>query len=189
MKNNPRKLLTAAEEETLLHTLQDRFEKFRHRHPEFSWEAILGRLEGQAEKKWSLFEMERTGGEPDVVGRDASTGEYLFCDCAPESPAGRRSVCYDQDALDARKEHKPAHSALGMAAEMGIELLTEEQYRVLQRLGPFDTKTSSWVRTSAGIRNLGGALFGDYRYGQVFIYHNGASSYYAARGFRGQLRV
>jgi hypothetical protein len=170
-------------------TLQTRFEKHMSRHKGVAWADVQARLEGDPGKLASLQEMERTGGEPDVVGRDKATGQYLFYDCAAESPAGRRSVCYDREALDSRKEHKPANSAMDMAGEMGIELLTEEEYRALQKLGEFDLKTSSWIATPESIRKLGGALFCDRRYDQVFVYHNGASSYYAARGFRGSLRV
>lgn len=179
----------ATEGEALLGTLRTRFEKNPHRHGKIEWADVVAKLEAQPAKLSSVAEMERTGGEPDVIGRDEKTGEILIVDCSAESPSGRRSVCYDPEALEARKEHKPAHSAVGMAAEMGIELLTEEQYRALQKLGKFDTKTSSWLKTPADIRKLGGAIFGDYRYGTVFIYHNGVQSYYAARGFRGLLRV
>lgn len=160
-----------------------------NRHKGLEWAKVQARLEARGEKLWSLNEMERTGGEPDVVGQDKKTGEYIFYDCSSESPKGRRSVCYDREALEARKEHKPANSAMDMAAAMGIELLTEEQYRGLQKLGEFDTKTSSWVTTPSEIRKLDGALFCDRRYDTVFLYHNGAESYYAARGFRGSLRV
>lgn len=170
-------------------TLQTRFEKNKGRHPGLTWAEVLARLEANPGKLRSLEEMEQSGGEPDVVGHDEKTGEYLFFDCSAESPKGRRSVCYDRAALDARKEHKPATSALDLAAAMGVELLTEEQYRYLQTLGEFDTKTSSWIQTPARIRKLGGALFCDRRYDTVFLYHNGAESYYAARGFRGVLRV
>lgn len=170
-------------------TLKSRFEKKKDRHKGIAWTDVQARLEAHPGKLWSLHEMERTGGEPDVVGRDGKTGELLFYDCSAESPAGRRSVCYDREALDSRKEHKPASSAMEMAGEMGIELLTEDEYRALQRLGEFDTKTSSWIATPSDIRKLGGALFCDRRYDHVFVYHNGASSYYAARGFRGSLRV
>ncbi|MBC3540316.1 DUF4256 domain-containing protein [Rufibacter sediminis] len=183
------KQLTPEQRNQLLHLIENRFKQNMARHKGLEWKNVLAKLEAAPEKLWSLFEMERTGGEPDVVALDKTTGEYLFIDCAPESPKGRRSVCYDRDALDARKEHKPAHSAVEMAAEMGIELLTEAQYRELQQLGEFDAKTSSWVQTPAAIRELGGALFADFRYGTVFVYHNGASSYYAARGFRGSLKV
>lgn len=173
----------------LLETLQARFEKNSHRHKGISWAHVQARLESNPKKLWSLHEMELTGGEPDVVGYDKNSGECIFYDCAPESPKGRRSICYDHEALEARKEHKPENSAMQMAADMDIEVLTEAQYRELQQLGNFDTKTSSWLKTPQAIRKLGGAIFGDYRYGQVFIYHNGAESYYAARGFRGVLRV
>jgi len=183
------KKLSPAQREDLLKTLKERFEKNPKRHPGLEWAKIEARLEANADKLWSLSEMERTGGEPDVVGQDVKTGEYLFYDCSAESPAGRRSVCYDREALDSRKEHRPENNAIEMAAAMGIELLTEDEYRALQTLGNFDTKTSSWVQAPADIRKLGGALFGDSRYGHVFIYHNGAQSYYAARGFRGALRV
>src|SRR5437879_10432889 len=175
--------------EKILRALKFRCEKNRNRHKGFEWVKVQARLEASAEKLWSLNEMERTGGEPDVVGHDKKTGEYIFYDCSAESPKGRRSVCYDREALESRKENKPEDSAIDMAAAMGIELLTEEQYRELQNLGNFDTKTSSWVKTSADIRKLGGALFCDRRYNTVFLYHNGAESYYAARGFRGSLRV
>jgi len=173
----------------LLKVLKARFEKNMGRHKGIEWDKVQARLEANPKKMKSLHEMERTGGEPDVVGHDKKTGEYIFYDCSAESPKDRRSICYDRKALDARKEHKPADSAMDMAAAMGIELLTEEQYRELQQLGAFDTKTSSWIITPSEIRKLGGALFGDRRYDHVFIYHNGADSYYAARGFRGSLRV
>ncbi len=173
----------------LLRTLKARFEKNMIRHQGLEWTQVQARLEASAEKLRSLSEMERTGGEPDVVGRDDETGGYVFCDCAAESPNGRRSLCYDREALESRKENKPKGSALDAAAAMGIELLTEEQYRELQTLGNFDTKTSSWVRTPPNIRRLGGALFCDRRYDTVFVYHNGAESYYAARAFRGRLKV
>ncbi|MBL7736640.1 MAG: DUF4256 domain-containing protein, partial [Chitinophagaceae bacterium] len=175
--------------ETLLRALKNRFEKNMNRHKGIVWEKVEERLEKNAEKLWSLHEMETTGGEPDIVGYDKKTGEYIFYDCAQESPKGRRSICYDHEALASRKEHKPKNSAVGMAADAGIELLSEEQYRELQQLGQFDLKTSSWVRTSPDIRTLGGAIFCDRRYNTVFVYHNGAESYYAARGFRGSLRV
>jgi hypothetical protein len=181
--------LSPEQQEVLLRTLQTRFEKNKQRHPELDWAEVQARLEAQPENLWSLQEMERTGGEPDVVGQDPATGEYLFYDCAAESPKGRRSLCYDREAQESRKDHPPAGNALDLAAAMGIELLTEEQYRALQKLGEFDLKTSSWVQTPAEIRDLGGALYCDRRYGRVFVYHNGASSYYAARGFRGALRV
>jgi len=173
----------------LLRALKARFEKNMNRHKGLEWAEVQAKLEASAEKLWSLNEMERTGGEPDVVGGDNQTGEYIFYDCSAESPKGRRSVCYDREARQSRKEHKPEDSAVDMATAMGIELLTEEQYRELQKLGDFDTKTSSWVKTPAGIRKLGGALFCDRRYDTVFVYHNGAESYYAARAFRGSLRV
>ena len=183
------KELTPAQREALLLALKERFEKNMNRHKGLEWAKIQAKLEAHPEKLWSLSEMERTGGEPDVVGYDANTGEYIFYDCAAESPKGRRSTCYDREALEARKEHKPENNVQDMAAAMGITLLTEAQYRELQALGTFDTKTSSWIQTPAAIRKLGGALFADYRYDHVFVYHNGASSYYAARGFRGSLRV
>ena len=173
----------------LLNTLKARFEKNINRHKGLEWAKIQGKLEAKTEKLWSLNEMERTGGEPDVVGHDKETGEYIFYDCSPESPKGRRSVCYDREALESRKEHKPENNAIDMTASIGIELLTEEQYRELQKLGNFDLKTSSWVKTPADVRKLGGALFCDRRYNTVFVYHNGAESYYAARGFRGLLRI
>ena len=181
--------LSKKQREDLLKTLQARFEKNMNRHKGLDWPEVQARLEASAEKLWSLHEMERTGGEPDVVGQEKKTGEFVFYDCAAESPKDRRSLCYDREALDARKENKPKGSALDMAAAMGVELLTEDQYRELQKLGKFDTKTSSWVQTPAAIRKLGGALFCDRRYDTVFLYHNGAESYYAARGFRGSLRV
>lgn len=181
--------LTADQRENLLKVLKTRFEKNINRHQGLEWAEVQAKLAAQPEKLGSLGEMERTGGEPDVVGRDHETGEYLFCDCSAESPKGRRSLCYDREALDARKEHKPSGSAVEVAATMGVELLTEEQYRDLQKLGPVDTKTSSWLKTPADIRALGGALYADYRYGHVFVYHNGAPSYYGARGFRGSLKV
>jgi hypothetical protein len=173
----------------LLSILKTRFEKNRSRHKGLEWAEVQAKLEANTEKLWSLNEMETTGGEPDVVGYDTNTGEYIFYDCSAESPKGRRSVCYDSEALASRKEHKPKNSAIEMATAMGIELLTEAQYRELQELGEFDTKTSSWVQTPAAIRKLGGALFCDRRYGHVFVYHNGAESYYGARAFRGSLRV
>ena len=173
----------------LLNTLKSRFEKHPQRHLNIDWSDVEARLNKQPQKLAILQAMEDTGGEPDVIGRDQSTGEFLFVDCSPESPKGRRSVCYDPEALASRKEHKPKHSAIGMAAEMGIDLLTEEQYYHLQTLDTFDAKTSSWIQTPEKIRNLGGALFCDYRFDTVFTYHNGAESYYAARGFRGMLRV
>ena len=175
--------------EALLSALKVRFEKNMNRHQGLEWTKVQAKLKASPEKLWSLNEMERTGGEPDVVGYDKKTGEYIFYDCSVESPKGRRSVCYDREALESRKKHKPKDNAIDMATAMGIELLTEEQYRGLQKLGDFDTKTSSWVKTPADIRKLGGALFADRRYNYVFVYHNGAPSYYAARGFRGSLRV
>ena len=184
-----RKTLSSQQREELLRALKARFEKNMNRHKGLEWAAVAARLEATAEKLWSLYEMERTGGEPDVVGHDKKTSEYVFYDCSADSPKGRRSVCYDREALEARKEHKPKDSALAMAAEMGIEMLTEAEYRHLQTLGTFDTKTSSWVKTPPDIRKLGGAIFCDRRYGHVFTYHNGADSYYAARGFRGSLKV
>jgi hypothetical protein len=175
--------------ETLLGALKARFEKNMNRHKGLEWAEVQARLGANPEKLWSLNEMERTGGEPDVVDYDKKTGEYIFYDCSAESPEGRRNVCYDREALESRKEHKPENSAVDMADAMGIELLTEEEYRVLQKLGNFDSKTSSWVKTPSEIRRLGGALFCDRRYGHVFVYHNGAPSYYGVRGFRGSLRV
>jgi hypothetical protein len=183
------KKLSPERREELLLALQHRFEKNMKRHKGLNWADVEKKLVSNAERLWSLNEMETTGGEPDVVGHDKKTGEYLFYDCSAESPKGRRSICYDHEALEARKEHKPANSAIQMAADMGIEILTEEQYRELQELGEFDLKTSSWVKTPAEIRKRGGALFCDRRYDHVFTYHNGAESYYAARGFRGSLRV
>ena len=187
--NGSKKELSPEERQQLLGTLKARFEKNMNRHNGLEWAAVQATLEVNPGKLWSLSEMERTGGEPDVAGYDEQTDEYIFYDCSAESPRGRRSICYDPEALAARKENKPADSAVGMAADMGIELLTEEQYRELQKLGRFDTKTSSWLKTPSEIRKLGGAIFGDFRYGTVFVYHNGADSYYAARGFRGALRV
>jgi len=181
--------MNAKQREELLSALKARFEKNMNRHKGLEWANVQAKLEANGEKLWSLNEMERTGGEPDVVGHDKKTGEYIFYDCSAESPKGRRSVCYDREAHEARKEHKPENNAIDMAAAMGIDLLTEEQYRELQQLGNFDLKTSSWVKTPADIRKLGGALFCDRRYDTVFVYHNGAESYYAARGFRGSLRV
>jgi len=181
--------MNAEQREELLGTLKTRFEKNMSRHKGLEWAKVQARLEAHAEKLRSLDEMEKTGGEPDVVGHDKATGEYVFCDCSAESPAGRRSVCYDREGLASRKEHKPDNNAVDMAAAMGIEMLTEAQYRDLQRLGNFDTKTSSWLKTPSGIRERGGAIFGDFRYGHVFVYHNGAQSYYGARAFRGALRV
>jgi hypothetical protein len=181
--------LSPEQREELLRVLKARFEKHRNRHKGLEWAQVQAKLEANADKLWSLNEMERTGGEPDVVGHDKKTGEYIFYDCSAESPKGRRSFCYDREALESRKEHKPADNAIDMATAIGMELLTEEQYRELQKLGAFDTKTSSWVKTPSDIRKLGGALFCDRRYDTVFVYHNGAESYYAARGFRGSLRV
>jgi hypothetical protein len=187
--NSHNKELSPQQRSALLSTLKDRFEKNRNRHTGLQWGNLQAKLEADPEKLWSLHQMESTGGEPDVVGYDKQTNEYIFYDCSPESPKGRRSVCYDREALESRKEHKPKNSAIDLATAMGIELLSEEQYRELQQLGDFDTKTSSWVQTPAPVRALGGALFGDYRYGNVFVYHNGAESYYGVRGFRGSLRV
>jgi hypothetical protein len=184
-----KKKLTAEEREELLLALEVRFEKNMKRHKGLEWSKVAAKLSSDSDKLWSLNEMEKTDGEPDVVGLDKKTGEYIFYDCSPETPKGRRSVCYDPEALKSRKEHKPKHSAVGMAADMGVELLTEQQYRELQELGEFDTKTSSWVETPTDIRELGGAIFCDRRYGKVFTYHNGAESYYAARAFRAALRV
>jgi hypothetical protein len=183
------KPLTPEQRETLLQGLKNRFAQHRHRHPGMEWARVEARFQAHPEKLRSLHEMECSGGEPDVVGEDGQTGELIFFDCSAESPKGRTSVCYDREGLDSRKEHKPRTSAMEMAEAMGIELLTEAEYRELQGLGEFDTKTSSWVRTPADIRERGGALFGDRRFGHVFIYHNGAQSYYAVRGFRGSLRV
>jgi len=187
--NSNKKELTREQREELLRALKVRFEKNMNRHKGLDWTKVQAKLESNTEKLWSLNEMERTGGEPDVVGQDKMTGEYIFYDCSEESPKGRRSLCYDHEALESRKEHKPGNNAIDMAAAMGIELLTEEQYRELQKLGNFDLKTSSWVKTPADIRKLGGAIFCDRRYDTVFMYHNGAESYYAARGFRGSLKV
>lgn len=188
MKQNKQEL-SIIQCEALLETLKARFEKNENRHQGFVWDRVQARLESSPEKLWSLNEMEVTGGEPDVVGFDSHSGAYIFYDCSAESPKGRRSICYDRKALEARKEHRPKNSAIDMAASMGIELLSEEQYRELQTLGKFDLKTSSWVKTPSAVRALGGALFCDRRYDTVFVYHNGAESYYAARGFRGMLRV
>ena len=187
--DSKKKALPPKQREELLGILKARFEKNMNRHKGFEWAKVQARLETNSEKLWPLNEMERTGGEPDVAGQDKKTGEYFFFDCSAESPKGRRSLCYDHEALEARKEFKPANSAAGMAADMGIELLTEEQYREMQKLWDYDTKTSSWVKTPPNVRKLGGALFCDRRFGQVFLYHNGAESYYAGRGFRGSLRV
>jgi len=187
--NSNTRTLSDEQREELLATLKTRFTKNMQRHPGLVWVEVQVKLEANPEKLWSLYEMEATGGDPDVVALDQKTGETIFYDCSVESPKGRRNVCYDRAALDARKEFKPANSAMDMAAAMGIEMLTEEQYRELQMLGKFDTKTSSWLVTPAAIRKLGGAIFGDRRYDHVFVYHNGAESYYGARGFRGSLRV
>lgn len=187
--NSNLKVLPPEQREELIKTLKIRFEQHRNRHRDLQWTEVQARLEARPDKLWSLYIMEQTGGEPDVVGQDKNTGEYIFYDCAAESPKGRRSLCYDGEALLSRKEHRPENSAMDMAAEMGIEILTEEQYRALQQLGKFDMKTSSWVKTPADIRELGGALFCDRRYGHVFMYHNGAQSYYSARAFRGSLKV
>jgi hypothetical protein len=188
MKSNKKELLPEQREE-LLKTLKERFQKNMNRHEGIDWAKVQTKLEANTEKLWSLDDMEVTGGEPDVVGYDEKSDEYIFYDCSAESPKGRRSYCYDRAALDSRKEHKPANSVMDAAAAMGVELLTEEEYRELQKLGKFDTKTSSWVKTPDNIRKLGGAIFCDYRYGTVFKYHNGAESYYASRAFRGSLRV
>ncbi|MBL0356886.1 MAG: DUF4256 domain-containing protein [Chitinophagaceae bacterium] len=184
-----KKELSPKQLEELIKTLKARFEKNKNRHKDFDWARVQAKLEANTEKLWSLNEMERTGGEPDVVGYDKKTGEYVFYDCSAESPQGRRSFCYDRQGLESRKEHKPKNNAIDIAASMGIELLSEEQYRELQKLGKFDTKTSSWIKTPLAIRELGGAIFCDHRYNNTFVYHNGAASYYAARGFRGLLRV
>jgi hypothetical protein len=181
--------LSPEQQESLLNVLKTRFEKNMSRHTGVEWALVQAKLEANPGKLWSLDEMELTGGEPDVIGQDATTGDYIFCDCSAESPKGRRSICFDRAAWESRKEHKPDNTAMDMAEEMGIEMLTEEQYRELQKLGKFDLKTSSWVQTPAEIRKLGGALFCDRRYDTVFLYHNGAESYYAARGFRGLLKV
>jgi hypothetical protein len=191
MNNNTRnkKQLPPERREELLRVLNARFEKNMNRHKGLEWAKVQAKLETNVEKLWSLSEMERTGGEPDGVGQDKKTGEYIFFDCSAESPKDRTSLCYDREALDSRKEHKPKNNAVDLAASMGIELLTEEQYLALQKLGEFDTKSSSWVKTPADMRKLGGALFGDRRFGRVFFYHNGAESYYSGRGFRGSLKV
>jgi hypothetical protein len=187
--NSNKKKLSPEKREELLRALKARFEKNMNRHKGLEWAKVQAKLEANTEKLWSLNEMERTGGEPDVVGHDKKTGEYIFYDCSAESPKDRRSFCFDREALESRKEFKPKDTAMDMAAAMGIEILTEEQYRELQKLGTFDTKTSSWLKTPSEIRKLGGAIFADRRYDHVFVYHNGAESYYAARGFRGSLRV
>ena len=183
------KELSVKDKDALLQTLRNRFTKHMNRHKSLDWDKVEERLRKSAKKLRVLYEMEETGGEPDVTGYDKDSDEYIFIDCAAESPKGRRSICYDREGLESRKEHRPENSAVDMAKEMGVELLSEAQYRELQQLGPFDTKTSSWILTPKDIRKHGGALFGDYRYGAVFIYHNGAQSYYGARGFRGMLRV
>lgn len=188
MKSN-KKQLSAEEQQELFKVLKTRFEKNMNRHKGLKWDDVQSRLESKPAKLWSLDEMELTGGEPDVVGHDKKSGEYIFYDCSAESPKGRRSICYDPEALESRKEHKPKNSAVGMAAEMGIEILSEQEYKELQQLGEFDTKTSSWIQTPSEIRKLGGAIFCDRRFNHVFVYHNGAESYYGARGFRGSLRV
>ncbi len=188
MKNSNKKLSSQQREE-LLKIVKARFEKNKNRHKGLEWADVQAKLEVSPATLWSLYAMEETGGEPDVIGYDKKTGEYIFYDCSPETPKGRRSICYDHEALEKRKEHKPADSAMNMAEEMGIEMLSEEEYRQLQTLGAFDTKTSSWIKTPAEIRKLGGSLFCDRRYNHVFTYHNGAESYYAARGFRGSLRI
>jgi hypothetical protein len=187
--NSNKKELSSKQHEELLRILETRFEKNMNRHMGLEWDKVQARLEANTEKLWSLNEMENTGGEPDVVGFDKKSGEYIFYDCSAESPKDRRSICYDREALESRKEHKPKNNAIDLSAAIGVELLTEEQYRELQKLGNFDTKTSSWIKTPSEIRKLGGALFADFRYGNVFVYHNGAESYYAARGFRGSIRI
>jgi hypothetical protein len=187
--NSIKKELSPEQREELLRTLKARFEKNMNHHKGLEWAKVQAKLDANPEKLWSLHEMERTGGEPDVIGHDKKKGEYIFYDCSAESPKGRRNVCYDREALEARKANKPENNVIDMAAAMGIELLTEEQYRALQKLGNFDTKTSSWVKTPSDIRKLGGAIFADRRYDNVFVFHNGADSYYSARGFRGSLRV
>jgi hypothetical protein len=189
MAKSPKKNLTPAQSIELIEALKVRFEKNMNRHKSIEWTNVQTRLEANPAKLWSLNEMEETGGEPDVIGYDKKTGEYVFYDCAAESPAGRRSFCYDSEALASRKENKPKDSATGAASTMEVDMLDEEQYRALQKFGPFDSKTSSWIKTPDGIRKLGGAIFADFRYGSVFVYHNGAESYYAARGFRGALKV
>lgn len=184
-----KKDLTSQQKEDLLKTLKSRFEKNMNRHKGLDWTKVHTKLKASSEKLWTLYEMERTGGEPDVTGFDKKTGEFIFYDCSAESPAGRRSLCYDREGLESRKEFKPENNAVDFAAEMGVEILTEEEYRELQKLGKFDSKTSSWLKTPSSIRKLGGAVFADFRYGTVFVYHNGAQSYYASRAFRGSLRV
>ncbi|MEK7165329.1 MAG: DUF4256 domain-containing protein [Patescibacteria group bacterium] len=187
--NISKKELSVKQREELLESLKARFKENMNRHKDLSWDKVQVKLEANSAKLWSLFEMERTGGEPDVVSRDSKTGEYIFYDCCAETPRGRRNVCYDREALESRKSFKPKDSAIDISVAMGIELLTEEQYRQLQKLGAFDTKTSSWLKTPIDIRELGGAIFADHRYNHVFVFHNGADSYYAARGFRGSLRI
>jgi len=189
LSTGSKKELPQEQRKELLSLLKVRFEKNTSRHKGIAWTKVHEKLEINPQKLWSINEMERTGGEPDVVGHDKKTGEYIFYDCCAESPIGRRSLCYDREALDSRKEHKPKNNAIDMAAAIGIQLLSEEQYRDLQKLGPFDTKTSSWIKTPTQIRKLGGAFFADFRYGKVFVYHNGVQSYYGVRGFRGELRV
>lgn len=189
MKKQANTTLSATQQQELLLVLKTRFEKNKSRHQDISWQEVETKLTTHPDKLLSLHKMEQTGGEPDVIGVDKKTGAYIFCDCATESPIGRRSVCYDREGLESRKENRPANNAIDMATELGVELLTEEQYHQLQQLGTFDAKTSSWLSTPASLRKLGGALFGDFRYGRVFIYHNGAQSYYAARAFRGTLKV
>jgi hypothetical protein len=189
MRKRKNTSLHAEQRAALLETLMLRFNANMRRHPGLEWQPIHDRLKSNPEKLWSLHEMERTGGEPDVIGYDSDSDSYIFCDCSPESPGGRRSACYDREAQQSRKEHAPEHNAVDLAAAMGIELLTEEEYHTLQTIGPFDMKTSSWLKTPPELRALGGAIFGDYRYGRVFIYHNGAQSYYAARAFRAMLSV
>jgi hypothetical protein len=189
LSNNIENKLSKEQHEELVRTLKTRFENNMNRHKGIEWAKVQAKLEAHAERLWSLNEMERTGGEPDIVGHDKKTEEYIFYDCSAESPKGRRGVCYDREGLESRKEHRPEKSAIDMAADMGIELLTEEQYRELQKIGNFDTKTSSWVKTPSEIRKLGGAIFAEFRYGNVFVFHNSAPSYYAVRGFRGSLRV
>lgn len=188
-KNINKNELSSEQREELLRTLEARFNKNMNLHKDIEWAKVKTKLEANSEKLWSLNEMEMTGGEPDIVGYDKKTDEYIFCECSPESPKGRRSICYDREALESRKEHKPENNAIDLAAAMGIDILTEEQYRELQKLGNFDIKTSSWVKTPTNIRKLGGAIFCERRYDTVFVFHNGAESYYAARGFRGSLRV
>jgi hypothetical protein len=189
MSTENKKKLSHKEQQELFTVLKSRFEKYKNRHKGLEWAQVQAKLENNPEKIWSLNEMERTGGEPDIVAFNSNSDNYIFCDCSPESPKGRRSLCYDSQALEERKEYKPRNSAIDMAAEMGIDILTEEQYRELQQLGNFDTKTSSWVKTPEEIRKLGGACFMDFRYNHVFLYHNSAPSYYGSRGFRGSLRV